>query len=248
MDVDNIYALAQKPDSCLVCEVAQACFAGGVDRAHLAELAAHLQAPRLVRRRQHLFRAGDASKGLFLVQSGCFKVYGLDQLGREYIAGFRLPGSILGLHSLYDGHHQFNAVALADSSVCALALGMLQSASARVPDFLKTFLRLVGQELLDGAFLTGDLSAEERLVSFLLRFASKLHADVGDGMMYLYMTRGDIASYLRLAPATVSRILTKLQGDGVIDSDYHHIRILDYARLKDLGRNIRFASLGQIPA
>lgn len=241
---ENAYALDPKPVPCPLCGGAVECLAHRSLHGSVTQFEARpLHAVQHIRRGQYLFRAGDPLKGLFVIRTGCFKVYALDPVGREYIAGFRLPPSLLGMHGLYNGHHQFNALALTESQVCGLAPGALQTLSAQIPSFQVNLLRTIGEELVDSTYLTGELSAEERLVSFLLRLASKLHADGNNGTLYLYMSRGDIATYLRLAQATVSRILTSLRERGLIDSDYHHIYIRDYARLEKLGRNTRFLSL-----
>lgn len=47
----------------------------------------------------------------------------------------------------------------------------------------------------------------------------------------LPMSHENIANYLRLAPETVSRVISKFQHASVIDSDRAHIRLLDVARL-----------------
>ena len=45
------------------------------------------------------------------------------------------------------------------------------------------------------------------------------------------MSRGDIASYLGLTPESLSRALSALKQQGVIEADRHHVEILKPNRL-----------------
>jgi CRP/FNR family transcriptional regulator len=52
------------------------------------------------------------------------------------------------------------------------------------------------------------------------------------------MPRTDIASYLRLAPETVSRVLGRLQQSGVIRVERRELEILDGAELEQLAGDV----------
>lgn len=99
---------------------------------------------------------------------------------------------------------------------------------------------MIGDVLISNLFLSGNFTADERVASFLLVHADRLKSPLVDSDLYLPMTRGDIATYLRLALATVSRIISRLKQDGIIDANYHHIRVLDRVRLADLCKDVPF--------
>ena len=50
------------------------------------------------------------------------------------------------------------------------------------------------------------------------------------------MSRRDIASYLRLATETVSRVLARFQKAGVVKVDRKQVRILDPDKLEEASR------------
>ena len=52
------------------------------------------------------------------------------------------------------------------------------------------------------------------------------------------MARIDIANYLRLAAETVSRVLRRLENDGLIRVDRRELLILDLARLTERARSV----------
>jgi CRP/FNR family transcriptional regulator len=50
------------------------------------------------------------------------------------------------------------------------------------------------------------------------------------------MSRRDIASYLRLATETVSRVLARLQKAEIVKVDRKQVRILDLEKMKEIAR------------
>ena len=204
----------------------------------LTELESHVQPIGPQRRGEHLYRASQGAGEIFIVHSGCYKLYAYDRAGREYIHGFRLRGSLMGLHGLYGSTHQFNAIALTDSSVCRLSRHRITELGKQMPDFFNMFLSMVGQELVSNIFLSGNFTAEERVACFLVSFSKKLCSSFDCAETRLPMSRSDIAIYLRLTLPTVSRILSRLKQNGIINSDYHHIQIVDHARMMDICKNV----------
>jgi len=53
---------------------------------------------------------------------------------------------------------------------------------------------------------------------------------------YLPMSRQDIASYLALAPETISRLFARLRDDGLIEVERKRLRILDYRALSQISQ------------
>ena len=80
--------------------------------------------------------------------------------------------------------------------------------------------------------LATDHTAEERLAGFLLSIAQR----TGEGTeLRLVMPRRDIASYLRLATETVSRLLARFQQEGLLEVHRKHVRLIDLDGLRELG-------------
>ena len=52
------------------------------------------------------------------------------------------------------------------------------------------------------------------------------------------MARTDIANYLRLAPETVSRVLRRMQDDGLLAVDRREVELLDHDRIEALAAPI----------
>jgi CRP/FNR family transcriptional regulator, nitrogen fixation regulation protein len=68
------------------------------------------------------------------------------------------------------------------------------------------------ERLQDHVVMLGRKSARERVAAFLMALAEGI-----DGQVELPMTRQDMADYLGLTIETVSRMLTQLQGDAIVE-------------------------------
>lgn len=75
---------------------------------------------------------------------------------------------------------------------------------------------------------TGTLSAEQRVIDFLLDVSSR-HALLGysPNCLDVRLTRAEIGSYLSLQLETVTRALSHLQMVGLIEVDRRRITLLD---------------------
>jgi CRP/FNR family transcriptional regulator len=85
--------------------------------------------------------------------------------------------------------------------------------------------------------IAGDLSADERIAMFLISLSERFsRRGYSDKEFILAMSRRDIASYLRLATETVSRVLARLQKAHVVKVDRKQVRILDMEKMKETAR------------
>ena len=78
-------------------------------------------------------------------------------------------------------------------------------------------------------------NAEERVCSFLLLIARRIHRQPQPApVIEIPMTRLDMADYLGLTIETVSRTFTKLEREGVIDIVSRGVCLRDAARAEAL--------------
>jgi CRP/FNR family transcriptional regulator len=84
----------------------------------------------------------------------------------------------------------------------------------------------------------GDLSADQRIALFLLSLSERFsRRGYSETEFILAMSRRDIASYLRLATETVSRVLARFQKADVLRVDRKQVRIRDIEELRRLSGN-----------
>jgi CRP/FNR family transcriptional regulator len=188
---------------------------------------------RRLKRRQHVFRAGQPRHGLYLIHSGFFKTRVISEDGREKVTGFRLRGDLLGLDALDLPHYTCDAIALDMGEVWELPIAYLRD---RVPEFQDRLTAALASEIRrdwNWMLVLGSLNAEQRVVSFLLDLSTRLSAlGFSSTSMLLRMTRADLGNFLSLQLETVVRALHRLQAQGLIAVDSRQIRIVDPARLR----------------
>jgi CRP/FNR family transcriptional regulator len=174
---------------------------------------------RSLEAKEHLFCEGDAASHVYRVMVGHICIYRMMPDGRRQVIDFAYPGDIIGLGAL--GDHTDSAQAMERTIVRSMpsaTLRELAQADARLGIKLYEALSkelLAARELL---FTVSQRTAVERVAAFLLAL-SRRGARFGKSAseIVLPMTRMDIADFLGLTIETVSRTLTRLRHDGVID-------------------------------
>lgn len=174
-----------------------------------------------------VFAEGDPTSFYYRVVSGSIRSYTLTSDGRRQIDAFHLPGDIFGLGT--GNEHRVSTEAICRSSVIAYRRTDIDSLSE---SGLVRALMSALERAQDHALLLGRKSAVERIAIFLLDMAERMP----DSRFDLPMSRADIGDYLGLSIETVSRSLTQLERDGLIEIPHgrRSIGLRDRAALERL--------------
>jgi CRP/FNR family transcriptional regulator len=239
--VANIRDYRREPSrsqvACSRCALGELCLPRGLtpDETERFEQIVHRSRP--IQPGEHLFRAGDEFRSVASVRTGCFKSYVIDHEGQEQVLGFHLPGEIIGLDAIHSCKHVANVVALDTSAVCGLTFDTVTGMARHMPELQNELFRVMSQRISELETIAGDLSADERIAMFLLSLSERFsRRGYSDKEFILAMSRRDIASYLRLATETVSRVLARFQKAGVVKVDRKQVQILDIQELKVIAR------------
>ncbi len=162
---------------------------------------------------------GEPASSFFNIRTGSAKLFKLLPDGRRQITGFVRAGHFLGL--AVSDTYAFSAEAIDRVRFCRFQRSKLRALLDDFPAMAKRLLELAANELVaaqEQMLLLGRKTARERLASFLL-MQSRQGVPFGHSRrgFSLPMTRNDIADYLGLTIETVSRTLTKLRAEGLID-------------------------------
>jgi CRP/FNR family transcriptional regulator len=183
-----------------------------------------------------LYHAGAKCSLLHVVQAGFFKTLMLSDDGIEQIAGFQMPGDLLGMDGFSSGVHWTDAIALTPASVCVISRArLLRSTVDNEPLCRHLFEVLSDQIIGDHAtmLLLGSRSAEERVAGFLVELSERLSARGYSGSVIgLWMSREDIGRYLGLELETVSRVMSSLVRRQLIEVRRRQIEIPDLPALR----------------
>ena len=230
--------LAELKTACANCNLRELCFPAGLSVEDLDQIESLVQVRRRVPRGETLYRSGDALDSLYAIRSGFFKTTIVYEDGRDQIIGFSMMGEILGMDGISEGTHHCDAIALEDSSVCAIPFVHLEALAHQVSGLQHNFTKLMSREIARESsimMLLGVMHAQERVAAFLLNLSQRLAARGYSPVdFHLRMTREEIGSYLGLKLETVSRAFSKFQADGLIEVDQKHVRIQNLVGLQSV--------------
>ena len=206
------------PEPCAHCGARSYSVCGAIEDADLSQLAA-LAVVTEVDAGRTFIEEGESAESFFNITSGTAKLYKLLPDGRRQITGFAGPGHFLGL--AVSATYAFSAEAIDPVRFCRFSRPKLRKLLTDFPKLEQRLLEVAATELVaaqEQMLLLGRKTARERLASFLLMHMAQAPACAGrHDRITLAMTRGDIADYLGLTIETVSRTLSRLRVERMIE-------------------------------
>lgn len=206
--------------ACSTCKLHDKCLSTDLGTDSLEQFDTLISTHVRLRKGDTLYRAGAAFTALYGVRSGSFKTLSLTENGLEQIAGYQLAGDIIGLDGITSDSHECEAIALEDSEVCVIPFHEFEQIAGDDRQVQRNLYRLLAREITRERLqmiMLGTMHADQRLVTFLLDL-SRRYQKLGysASAFVLRMTRDEIGSYLGLKLETVSRVLSRLQAEGLI--------------------------------
>ena len=203
----------------------------GKDQEELARIAAE----RTFRRGETIFLEGDEGSGFYVVLSGRVKIYKISPEGKEQTLHLFDPGEPFGEVALFAGtHFPANAEAMEESRILYFPRDAFADLIREQPSVAMNMLALLSMRLRRFTALIEDLSLKEvpgRLAAYLLYLGRR--EDEGNDLV-LDITKAQLASLLGTIPETLSRILSRLSREGLIETTGRTVRILDREGLQVL--------------
>ncbi|MGY6555515.1 MAG: helix-turn-helix domain-containing protein [Wenzhouxiangella sp.] len=241
-DKPTVSEIGQKETTCEDCSLFNLCFAHDISADEREEIHKVLKRQQPLERNGHLFHGGQSAKTVSVVRSGSVKAYQLSQDGDEIVSGFYLPGEILGLDALSSEKHPGFATALEDSRTCEIPFKDFINMLKTSPKLNQVMLRLLSEEMAETRELllvVGRLDARTRVALFLMSMSRRLARRNQDPDQFrLTMDRRDIANYLGLTIETVSRTLSTLQREKIIEVRGKLVRVLDRPSLEQMAMRV----------
>jgi len=172
---------------------------------------------------EEIYAQAEPVEFVYRLVSGAVRSTRLLSDGRRQIGDFYYPGDVFGLET--SETHRFSAEGLGDCQVQVLKrFAPSRSGEDRIR-FDRMISAATSRELdraQDHILLLARMTACEKVSSFLLSIANRFKAE----LTVLPMSRQDMADYLGLTIETISRMLGRLQADGVVEfMGCRHFRI-----------------------
>lgn len=205
-------------------------------------LAGHLPQTLLLprrrsRRRQVVYRAGQAARSVFLVHAGVYKTTLLSDDGRERVTGFHLKGDVMGVEALGEAAYRCDATALDTGELIEVPRSLVFDPSAGLLEHVTRALADTVRRDWYWMLTLATLDAEQRVASFLLDLSTRQQSlGYSPHRLLLRMTRADIGNFLGLALESVTRVLSRLDDARILRVACRDVEIVDLSALRRLAR------------
>jgi CRP/FNR family transcriptional regulator len=176
---------------------------------------------RVVHAGDVVYQAGERFGNLYILNSGFFKVVNLSADGREQVVGLKFRGDWLGFDGIAGGCYSCDAVAMDTGELWVVSYESLLAAALAEPSLLQVFHTAMSREIAhdrDSLMSVCTLPADARVADFLRYWAESLaERGMRADQITLRMTRAEIGNYLGMTLESVSRALSRLARDKVIE-------------------------------
>ncbi len=217
--------------ACTDCKLSDICLPFGLQINEIKALESIVKNKRPLHSNQLLYSLDEPCESLYVIKSGSFKSYITNPDGLEQTIGIYLPGELIGLSGLFKGQFDNSISALETSTVCEFPLTQLEDLCAKIPPLQHQLVRILSKEITDNhqqMILLGQASAKTKVATFLFILSKKYHyLGYSSTQFNLNLSREGIGNYLCMSPETVSRQLTILSKESIIEVKNNAINIIN---------------------
>ena len=187
---------------------------------------------------EQIFGEGDPCSGLYVVQSGNVRIFKSSAGGREQVLSIEGPSSSIAELPVFDGgNYPASAQAVTDTTLLFFSRQDFQALCLQHPQVALKVLRVVGGRLRRLVGIIEELSfttVRHRLIALLVRLSKADGAQNEDAItLTLPVNNSELAAQIGTVRELVSRNLSRLQAEGLIQLDNRSLQIPSLKRLKD---------------
>lgn len=185
-----------------------------------------------------IFGEGDPCTGLFVVQAGNVRIFKSSAGGREQVLSIDGPGSSIAELPVFDGgNYPASAQAVSDCTLLFFSRQDFRALCVQHPEVALKVLRVVGARLRRLVGIIEELSfttVRHRLIALLVRMGKADGVRNGsDGIaLVLPSNNSELAAQIGTVRELVSRNLSRLQAEGLIQLDNRNLAIPSLKRLQ----------------
>jgi len=185
-----------------------------------------------------IFGEGDPCAGLYVVQSGSVRIFKSSAGGREQVLSIDGPGSSIAELPVFDGgYYPASAQAVTHSTLFFFSRQDFHALCVQHPEVALKVLRVVGGRLRRLVGIIEELSfttVRHRLIALLVRLGKTQGVRDGDGItLTLPSNNSELAAQIGTVRELVSRNLSRLQAEGLIQADNRKLQIPSLQRLEE---------------
>jgi CRP/FNR family transcriptional regulator len=186
-----------------------------------------------------LFSEGEPCNGLHIIARGKVRMFKASVNGREQVLSVNVAGESVAEIPVFDGGpYPASAIALEDTEIVFISRRDFKAYCLEHPEVALKVLTVVGTRLRNLVGIIEELSfttIRQRLISTLLKLAKSEGKKTAHGIEFqLPANHQELANQLGTVRELISRNLTRLQAEGLIDIDARQIVVKDIKGLSAL--------------
>ncbi|MCM3114585.1 Crp/Fnr family transcriptional regulator [Neobacillus sp. MER 74] len=185
------------------------------------------------KKQSHVFLQGDPLENVYFIYDGKIKIYKSDINGKEQIVAIAKKGEMFPHVGFFrKGDYPAYAEVLESSTLIAIPISKFETVLIDNPELCIKVFKVLGEKIVD---LQNRLEEQilnntyEQIVKLLIRLAQNHGKEQEDGTILLKseFTNKDLANMIGTTRETISRTLTKMKKDELIEVDDEGNMIVD---------------------
>jgi CRP/FNR family transcriptional regulator, cyclic AMP receptor protein len=194
---------------------------------------ANISIAREWKKHSHVFLQGDPLENVYFIFDGKIKIYKSDISGKEQIVAIAKKGEMFPHIGFFrKGDYPAYAEVLESATLIAVPISKFEKVLIENPELCIKVFKVLGEKIVD---LQNRLEEQilnntyEQIVKLLIRLAQKHGIEQADGTIILKseFTNKDLANMIGTTRETISRTLTKMKKDDLIEVDDEGNMIVD---------------------
>jgi CRP/FNR family transcriptional regulator len=186
-----------------------------------------------------LFSEGEPCAGMHIIARGKVRIFKTSVNGREQVLAVNVPGESIAEVPVFDGGpYPASAVAIEDTEIAFISRRDFNAYCLEHPEVSLKVLTVVGTRLRRLVGIIEELSfttIRQRLIATLLKLAQSEGKKTARGIEFqLPASHQELANQLGTVRELISRNLTRLQAEGLLDVDARQIVVKDIKGLSAL--------------
>ncbi|CRK83880.1 Crp/Fnr family transcriptional regulator [Neobacillus massiliamazoniensis] len=171
----------------------------------------------------HLFHQGDRLENVYFIIDGKIKIYKSDVNGREQLVAIMKKGEMFPHVGFFrKGNYPAYAEVLETSTLITIPISQFERVLIEHPELCIKVFNVLGEKIVD---LQDRLEEQilnntyEQIIKLLIRLGKKHGRELDDGRVLLKteFTNKDLANMIGTTRETISRTLTKMKKDELIE-------------------------------
>jgi CRP/FNR family transcriptional regulator, cyclic AMP receptor protein len=185
------------------------------------------------KKQSHVFLQGDPLENVYFIYDGRIKVYKSDVNGKEQLVAIMKKGEMFPHVGFFrKGDYPAYAEVLEPSTLIAVPISKFETVLIENPELCIKVFKVLGEKIVD---LQNRLEEQilnntyEQIIKLLIRLGQKYGKELEDGRILLKgeFTNKDLANMIGTTRETISRTLTKMKKDELIEVDDQGNMLLD---------------------